>query len=74
MVASPNVGPDPSPPRERVSTVIVTVSVALAPPAVTVNSKVNVVISVRFGAVNVGVAVLAPVNTTVGGPPLCRHE
>ena len=54
--------------------VTATASVALAPPAVTVNSNVNVVSPVNSGAVNVGVTVVAPVNGTVGVPPLRRHE
>src|SRR5918911_3362532 len=42
--------------------------------SVTVNVNDNVVLAGRFeGAVNVALAVLAPVSTTGGLPPVCVH-
>src|SRR5207248_8826717 len=42
--------------------------------SVTVNVNDNVVLNCRFdGAVNVALAVLAPISTTVGLPPVCNH-
>ena len=58
-------------PGERSFTVMVTVSLALAPPAVTVSSNVNSVRADTCGAVNVGVSVAAPVRVTAGLPAVC---
>ena len=55
-------------------TVTVTVSVADNPPgSVTVSVNVNAVFAVTCGAVKVGEDVDAPVNATVGVPPVCAH-
>ena len=51
-----------------------TESVALSSPAVTVNVNVNITSAVTFGAVKLGVAVVAPVRLTVGLPPVWLHE
>ena len=50
------------------TTVIVTVSVALSVPALTVRVNTRAVDVVTVGAVNVGLAVVAPVSVTVGVP------
>ena len=71
MVASPNVGAESVTPGNLSFTVMVTVSLALAPPAVTVSSNVNSVVADTCGAVNVGVAVPAPVRVTAGLPAVC---
>ena len=55
-------------------TVTATVSVPLAPPAVTVSVNVSVPFDVRFGAVKLGVAVVEPVSVTLGLPPVWLHE
>ena len=55
-------------------TVTSTVSLALSPAAVTVSVNVSVASTVTSGAVKLGVAVVAPVRTTVGLPPVWRHE
>ena len=52
----------------------VTVSVAVAPPAVTVSVNTRVVSSCRTGATKLGVAVVASVNVTVGSPSVWAHE
>ena len=52
------------------STVTFTISVALAPPAVTVSSNDSVVSVVTIGAVKLGLAVVAPVRDTVS-PATC---
>ena len=49
-------------------TVIVTVSVALKLPSLTVNSNVSGVFSATFGAMNEGVFVVALAKATVGLP------
>ena len=51
-----------------------TVSVALSPSTVTVSVNVSVASSAMFGAVKLGVAVVAPVSVTVGLPPVWLHE
>ena len=51
-----------------------TESVAMSSPAVTVSVNVSVTSSDTFGAVKLGVAVVAPVRTTVGLPPVWLHE
>ena len=49
-------------------------SVALAPPAVTVSVNVSVTSAITNGAVKRGVAVVAPVSATFGVPPVWLHE
>ena len=52
-------------------TVIVTVSVSLAVPSLTVRVNTRLVDAVTVGAVNVGLDVVAPVSVTVGLPLVC---
>ena len=54
--------------------VMSTVSVFVKLPSLTVRVNVSVASAIRFGAVNEGVCVVAPVNVTVGVPPVCVHE
>ena len=58
----------------RGSTVTTTVSVWLAPPAVTVSVNVSVKSTVVNGAVKRAVADVAPVSVTSGMPPVWLHE
>ena len=53
--------------------VMVTVSVALKLPSLTVNSKIKSSLARRFGAVKVGAAALVELSVTVV-PLVCRHE
>ena len=54
--------------------VMVTVSVAVKLPSLTVNSNVKSTSAKSSGAVNEAVLVLAPVKVTLGEPAVCRHE
>ena len=58
----------------RGSTVTSTVSVWLAPPAVTVSVNVSVKSTIVNGAVKRGVGDVAPVSATIGMPPVWLHE
>ena len=52
-------------------TVIVTVSVSVRVPSLTVRVNTRLVDAVTVGAVNVGLDVVAPVSVTVGLPLVC---